>query len=158
MPDRGEIRATTDQMLTIIDALRANEERKRRTPLGSPEFTAIARSTAADARLAFRWAEMQLQMAISAEARLARGEMAHGVHLIDVTPRPIDVILANWREAQIRLEISAPGSPVAQTAADDIERLREEYQVAHDDLADEAEDLASLGGAPLHAPTSAQEP
>jgi hypothetical protein len=34
-----------------------------------------------------------------------------GLKLIDVEPRPIDRILANWREAQLRLEIAAPGSP-----------------------------------------------
>jgi hypothetical protein len=49
------------------------------------------------------------------------------------------VILANWREAQLRLEIARPGSPEASSAADGIERLREEYHAAHEVLANSDE-------------------
>jgi hypothetical protein len=75
---------------------------------------------------------MQLEMALSAESRVNRGENAVGVELIDVKPRPIDRILPNWREAQIRFEIAQLGSADAETAASDIERFREEYQAAHE--------------------------
>ncbi len=67
-------------------------------------------------------------MAERAAERRARGELTDAERLIDVQPRPLDVILSNWREAQLRLEIARPGSLEAQTASDDIERLREEYQ------------------------------
>jgi len=143
MPNRGEFRATTDQMLTIIDELRSLEEQKRRETVGSEEFVSLAEQAAQLGRLVFRWAELQLEMAQEAAARLARGEQAPDVRLVDVTPRPIDRILALWREAQIRLEIAQPGSPEADAATVDIERLREEYQISHESLSDEAAALAT---------------
>ena len=107
------------------------EETKRRLPMGSAEFVESARVTADAARLAFRWSQMQLEMALVAEARVASGENVVGVELIDVEPRPMDRILANWREAQFRFELATPGSPEAEAATADIEHLREEYQAAH---------------------------
>jgi hypothetical protein len=71
MTDRGEFRATTDQMLAILDRLRATEELQRATPLGTPEFVECARQAEADARLAFRWVQMQMQMAQETASRLA---------------------------------------------------------------------------------------
>lgn len=132
MSSRGEFRATTDQLLAIIDELHTLERRKQTTALGTPEFVELAVKAADQAKLVFRWCQMQLEMALEASARLMSGEETPNVHLIKVVPRPIDRILANWREAQFRLEIARPGSPEAMTAADDIERLREEYQLAYE--------------------------
>ena len=132
MSNRGEFRATTDQLLTIIDELRTLERRKQTTALGTPEFVELAVKAADQAKLVFRWCQMQLEMALEASARLVSGEETPNAHLIKVVPRAIDRILASWREAQFRLEIARPGSPEAMSAADDIERLREEYQVAHE--------------------------
>jgi hypothetical protein len=130
MPNRGEFRATTDQLIEIIDELRGFEQAKQAVAVGSPAFTDLAECAADHSRLAFRWCQMQLQMAL------------------EVTPQPIDRILALWREAQIRLEIAKPGSEEAASAAADIERLREEYQVAHDTAVDRQQpDLA--GGASI---------
>ena len=132
MSNRGEFRATTDQLLVIIDELHTLERRKQTTALGTPEFVELAVKAADQAKLVFRWCQMQLQMALEASARLVSGEETPNVHLIKVVPRAIDRILASWREAQFRLEIARPRSPEAMSAADDIERLREEYQVAHE--------------------------
>jgi hypothetical protein len=135
MPNRGEFRATTDQLLQMLDELRRMEQGKRSVALGTPEFVELAVKAADQGRVIFRWTQLQLQMAHESAARVERGEQAPNVHLIEVIPRPIDKILANWREAQIRLEIARPGSPEAITATDDIERLREEYQLVHEALA-----------------------
>jgi hypothetical protein len=129
MPDRGEARAMADQMLELITEMDAGERAKRELALGTPEFVARAVDVERIARMAFRWSQMQLQMAERAAERRARGELTDSVPLIDVQPRPLDVVLANWREAQLRLEVARPGSPEAQSASDDIERLREEYQI-----------------------------
>ena len=147
MPNRGEFRATTDQLLTILDELRSIEEHKRLEALGSSAFVDLAKEASSQSRLAFRWCEMQLQMAQETAARVARGEQAPDIRLVEVIPRPIDRILANWREAQLRLEIAQPGSTEASAAAEDIERLREEYQLAHESQADVA---AHLGATPGH--------
>ena len=58
--------------------------------------------------------------------------MSPEVRLINVEPRPLDRVLAHWREAQLRLEIAKPGSPEAEEAVRDIERLRDEYQAGHE--------------------------
>lgn len=134
MPDRREFRAHTDQMLEIIDELRALEERKRAAEYGSPEFVELAAGATEHARLAFRWASMQEQMAHAAAADRVHDDNGHDQprgRLKDVEPLPMDRILALWREAQFRLELAKPGSPEAAQAVSDIERLREEYQTVH---------------------------
>jgi hypothetical protein len=70
-------------------------------------------------------------MALDARQRISKGKLPADVALIDVEPRRLDRILANWREAQFRLEIAALGSPEAEAATREIERLREEYQAIH---------------------------
>lgn len=132
MPQRGEFRATTDQMLAIIDELRGAEVRKQQVPVGDPEFLRVAKQSEELSRLAYRWAGMQLAMALDTQDRIAKGQLTGETRLEDVEPRPLDRILAHWREAQFRLEIAALGSPEAEAATRDIERLREEYQAAHE--------------------------
>jgi hypothetical protein len=61
--------------------------------------------------------------------QVGRGEQS-SAPLSEVIPRPLDRILAVWREAQLRFEIARPGSPEAAAAADEVERLREEYHGA----------------------------
>ena len=132
MPRRGEFRAFTDQMLDFIDRLRDAEEAKRAAEMGSPEFVEAARDAEDLSRMAFRWAQMQLQMALEVQ----QGGTLPDVRLIDVEPRPLDRVLAAWREAQMRLELATPGSPDAEAAVKDIERLREEYQAGHRERVD----------------------
>jgi hypothetical protein len=116
-------------MLDYIDRLRAAEEKKRAVEVGSPEFIEAAKQAEEISRLAFRWAQMQLQMALSVQGESSA--LSADVRLINVEPRPLDRVLAHWREAQLRLEIAHPGSPESEAAVRDIERLREEYQASH---------------------------
>ena len=145
MPSRGEFRATSDQMVEILEDLRAVEDQKRHVPVGSPEFIIAAKGAEELSRLAFRWAQMQLQMALAVQSRIAAGELAGDVTLVSVEPRPLDRVLAHWREAQLRLEIAALGSPEAEAAARDIERLREEYIASQG---------ARSGGTETHLPSA----
>ena len=139
MPRRGEFRAFTDQMIEYIDRLRTAEETKRTVEVGSPDFITAAKDAEEISRLAFRWAQLQLEMALLAQAP---GSGVDGdIRLINVEPRPLDRVLAHWREAQLRLEIAMPGSPESEAAVRDIERLREEYQ------AGQAARMAMDGGA-----------
>lgn len=130
MPRRGEFRAFTDQMLEYIDHLRAAEERKRSVPAGSSDFIAAAEEASELSRLAFRWAQMELELARKLGS--AGEVVAADVRLINVEPRPLDRVLAHWREAQLRLEMAMPGSPEAEAAVRDIEHLRDEYQAGHE--------------------------
>jgi hypothetical protein len=131
MPDRGEFRATTDQMLELIDELHHTERQKQLVEIGSPAFLIAAKRAEEISRLVFRWAQMQLDMAITVQERIASGVLDGDTRLEDVDPRPLDRVLASWREAQFRLEIATPGSPEAESATRDIEQLREEYQAGH---------------------------
>ena len=144
MADRHEFRATTDHMLQLLDELRDVEAAKQQVALGSDEFVRLAGDAERLARLTFRWSQLQLSMAQVSALRVARGELAANIQLSKVDPRPLDVILANWRESQLRLEIASPGTPEATQAADDVERLREEYQAAFLARADTAAELAAL--------------
>lgn len=127
--DGGDFRATSDQMLGLIDQLRAVERVKQHLALGSPELIMRAHEAERLGRLIVRWSQLQVQMAEAAPGRVERGELSpHAA--VDVKPRRLDRILANWREAQLRLEIARPDSPEAETAAKDVERLREEYRAA----------------------------
>ena len=82
--------------------------------------------------MVFRWAGMQLQMAESSAGAVQRGEMRRDP-LTSVQPRPLDRILANWREAQFHFELARPGSPEAVAAMDEVERLREEFHATQDE-------------------------
>ena len=122
IPRTGEIRAAADHMLELMDEVRQAEERKREVPLGSEAFVELAVRVATRARVVSRWADLQLQLAQSIPYGV------EDVSISDLRPRPLERVLALWREAQIRLELAPPGSPAAEQAVDDIERLRNEYQ------------------------------
>jgi hypothetical protein len=122
VPRRAEIRAAADHMLDLMDEVRAAEERKREVPLGSEAFVELALRVATRARVVSRWADLQLQLAQSIPYGV------EDVSISDLRPRPLERVLALWREAQIRLQLAPPGSPAASQAVDDIERLRNEYQ------------------------------
>lgn len=124
-----EFRALTDQLLDMIARLRDVERAKQRVGCGSGDFAERAVEAEQLSRLVFRWARMQLQMAGQAVGAVQRGEQSPAP-LVELEPRPLDRILAAWREAQLRFEIAAPGSPEANAAADQVERLREEYRVS----------------------------
>jgi hypothetical protein len=128
VPDRSEARALADQMLSIIEELQQGESHKRDLVLGTQDFLDKALEIEGLSRLAFRWSHLQREVA---ERATFRGESQDAVPLIEVEARPLDVVLAQWREMQLRLEIAAPGSPEAIAATDGIERLREEYQAVY---------------------------
>jgi hypothetical protein len=145
-PDRGEIRAIADQLLRLLDDLRSFEDRKRGEALGSDEFVTLAEAAEAQGRLVFRWTGLQLELARQAAQRRAAGQLDPDLRLVDIQPRPLDRILAAWREAQIRLELAKPGTAEATAAADSIERLRDEYQAIATSKADDATSLAQFPG------------
>ena len=143
----GELRAIADRLLAIMDELRRLEEHKRSEELGSEEFVALAEEAETQGRLVFRWTGMQLELARESAQRRLLGQVEPSLRIVDIEPRPMDVILAAWREAQIRLEIARPGSTEASEAADTIERLRDEYRSATSAKADTAADLRRHPGA-----------
>ncbi|HUG48290.1 MAG TPA: hypothetical protein VMP67_07730 [Candidatus Limnocylindria bacterium] len=117
-------------MLEIINKLEQPERTKHLLVIGTPELVQLAEEALDHARIAFRWAPVQLQLGREAPAG-GNGTGAE-MRLSDVQPRPLDRILADWREAQLRLEIAQRGSPQAEAASYVVERLREEFRAAQE--------------------------
>ena len=139
--DSRQIRIESSSAAPLVQCnhqLREAEERKRHAPFGSPEFVAAAKETEELSRLTFRWAQMQLSMSLAVAGR----EVDDDTELVEIQPRPLDRVLIQWREAQLRLEIAEPGSPESEAAVRDIERLRDEYRAGHDARRDDARQLA----------------
>lgn len=131
MTDESEIKASSDAMLEMLQRLHDIETEKRQFPLGSEEFTARAAEAENLSRIIFRWSGIQQQMAEEAKLEAERGEGRQGP-LEAAQVRPLDRILTGWRRAQIRLEVAAPGTAEAEAAAEEVARLRDEYQAAQD--------------------------
>jgi hypothetical protein len=135
----AELRAASDKMLEILDRLRSIEEEKRRVEVGTPQFVALASEAEGLSRDVFRWSQLQDDLAHESPRRRATGTVTG--RPIEASPvRPMQQILADWREAEIRLQRLRPGSREATQTIRDIERLRDEYQALHDRNVDVAED------------------
>lgn len=113
-------------MLEMLDRIRDLESRKRLEVVGTESFSRLAWEVNEGARMVQRWAELQLRQAN--EARADDGSSA-ALPLVAVSPRRLDVVLAEWRQAEIVLSQAQPESPEADRAAEDVARLRREYGV-----------------------------
>ncbi|HEX5829286.1 MAG TPA: hypothetical protein VFY23_17290 [Candidatus Limnocylindrales bacterium] len=135
MSEPSELRATSDLMLDMVDRLRALEERKRDRVPGDADFTRLAWEIAELARTVLRWSELQLRQANEVRADTGRdgpsgdGDPGEPPRPLAMTePRRLDVVLAEWRQAEIRLSQAPFGSREAGAAAVDAARLRTEYR------------------------------
>ena len=116
-------------MLAALTRLRDLESRKRREIVGTETFAQLAWEVVEAARLVQRWAEIQLRQANEA---LVDDTPSIDVPLGDVPARRLDIILAEWRQAEMVLSQALPGSREAERASDDVARLRAEYGVLQD--------------------------
>jgi hypothetical protein len=144
MNNHGELRATSDMMLDMLERLRAAEQVKRGHLPGTREFAELAFEVLELSRMVTRWAEHQLQQA---NERLA--EVPSTVPLAQTAKRRLDEVLAEWRQAEMQLSVALPGSPDYAHATTSVERLREEYRAL------QAEKMG--GHAEQHAGREAEE-
>jgi hypothetical protein len=138
MSNHGELRATSDMMLEMLERLRAAEQDKRGHLPGTREFADLAFEVLELSRMVTRWAEHQLQQA---NERLAEVPPS-SVPLSQTPKRRLDEVLAEWRQAEIQLSVVLPGSPEFDVATAAVERLRDEYRGLQNEKMDgrEAED------------------
>ena len=129
MSEQSELRATSDSMLAALTRLRDLESRKRLEVVGTEAFAQLAFEVLESARIVLRWSEIQLGQANEA---LADDSPSTSVPLGEVPARRLDVVLAEWRHAEIVLSQTPPGSPDAERAAEDVARLRHEYGILQD--------------------------
>ena len=122
----GELRETSDRLLEMLPRIRAMEERKRAMHIGTDEFVEMAGEVEALARHLSAWAV--LEQDIAREAAVARERGALGDVAIDqAESRPLQRVLADWREATIRHDQAEPGSAEQARAAADMTGYRDEY-------------------------------
>ena len=127
------LRATSDALINDLERLAALEHEKRQM---SPEDSRLVGIAAEVEQLALRVLGQSVrQRELTEDARdlvEADAPDAPSRPIAD-TPREIHMILAEWREAERKALEAGPGSAAAQAAKVEIDRLRAEYRVAHED-------------------------
>ena len=122
------LRGASDGLLIAIREVDARERIKRGVRPADPGFAPLAR----DVRVA---AEEVLRLAREEEARAGETSgsgTAVGLPTINETPpRPaLEVILAEWRAVERRLEAAEPASAEADELMKEFEALRDRYAAA----------------------------
>ncbi len=117
------LRTLSDELLRKLDEIAALEAEKRELEVGSPRFDELAAEIERQSRDVLRLTQGQR----------AIGEASEGGGTIADTPRELPAILLDWREAERRAAAAPPGSPEAEAALRDAQRLREEYRGASQD-------------------------
>lgn len=123
MTDEHELRLASDDFLARVERLDALEGRKRELRPGTPEMIDVAHQVEALAREVLDLAKRQtdLATAVAADPTLDMPPIAI------IAPRPLPVILAEWREAERRLDAEPPGTAGWEIGRANVDRLRDEY-------------------------------
>ena len=123
------LRVTSDSFLTRVDRLHALEQQKRELPIS--EMVGIADEVEALTRDILGWAVKQAELARTAAAM----DPTEHRPIAIIPPRPMPLVLDEWRASERALEAQEPGTAAWESARADVERLREEYARAHRALA-----------------------
>ena len=126
--DEQELRRRSDQIIEAIGRLSNLEVDKREIQPGTPEFVGTATSVkrAAQQLLDLATDEERLAERLQILRHSAKGAVPERSIAEVPGARPIKVVLAEWREAERRMEAEA-GTEAERIAKADAERLREEY-------------------------------
>jgi len=124
------LRATSDALLSDLDALQALEQEKRAIQPGDPQLVRIAARIEQLASRVLGTSIEQYRLTESVQQLVETGSPDAPDTAIEDTRREMRVILADWRDAERRAELAQAGSPEALAAASDIDRLRLEYREA----------------------------
>ena len=123
--DEAELRVASDNFLTRVERLHALEEQKRELP--PVETAELAREVELLTREILEWATRQTDLAES----VAADADADTRPISTTPPRALNVVLAEWRAAERRLENEKPATAGWGSAPADIDRLRDEYARAY---------------------------
>ncbi|HEU4671708.1 MAG TPA: hypothetical protein VFS32_02300 [Candidatus Limnocylindrales bacterium] len=126
----GDLRRTSDRLLAQLSHLAELETAKRDARPGTSEFVELSRQVEAVAAEVLGISQQQSQLATASRVLRQTGSDAAPSQPISATPpvREAHVILAEWREAERRLAAALDGSPDAELARADVDRLRDEYR------------------------------
>ena len=123
-----QLRSASDEMLDALEKLRVLESEKRTLPPSSTRFQKLAHEVERLAGTVTNRAQEQSELGVeAAEQHELAGESTEPIE----PPREVTVILSEWRDAERRLGLAAPGSPEEAACRAEVNRLRAEYQRAH---------------------------
>ena len=126
------LRETSDALLRDLDALVTIEEEKRMLPAGDPRLVELAERVEEIAGRILQRSSRQHLLTQVAHTQVEAGSPNAPDRPIAATPRSIQAVLADWREAERRAAVAEPGSAEAAEADALVARLRDEYRRAHD--------------------------
>jgi len=133
MGDTGQaLRETSDALLRDLDVLSTIEEEKRTLEPGDPRLVQLAARIEEIAQRVLVGSVRQRQLTEVVIAQVEAASPDAPDVPIEETPRSIQAILAEWREAERRVAAAAPGSAEATEAEALVGRLRDEYRRAHE--------------------------
>jgi hypothetical protein len=135
MPGTGDaLRRTSDALLRDLEALLRLEEEKRTIEPGDPRLVDLAAQIEDIAKRVMASSTSQRAQTEVIQELTEAGSPAAPDAPIDDTPRSMEAILAAWREAERRLDAAEPDSAEAMEAQLLVNRLRQEYRRAHDEV------------------------
>jgi hypothetical protein len=141
MEIESDLRLTSDRMLRTLEQLEALENEKRGLQPGTDRFQRLAVEVERLASTVYAQTHAQQLLGVRAQETVERT----GVEIApidDAQPnRDLQLILADWRDAERRLSLAEPDSAEHALAASDIGRLRDEYHRAY--MADSTQGHAS---------------
>jgi hypothetical protein len=126
------LRETSDALLRDLDVLVTIEEEKRSLEPGDPRLVELAARIEEIAARILAATTRQHDLTREINHQVDAGSPDAPDASIDETVRPIQAILADWRDAERRAIAAEPGSAEAAEANALVDRLREEYRRAHD--------------------------
>ncbi len=133
MPETGRaLRDTSDQLVRDLEALSALEEEKRQIPPDDPRFVDLATRIESIAMRVLVGSGRQRELTEQIHRMADEGLPGAAVEPIEEIARPISAILADWRDAERRLEGTESGSAEEREVEIIVERLKDEYRQAHE--------------------------
>lgn len=125
------LRSASDRLMSTLEELIQLEQRKRDMQPGSTEFVQLADRIETLASVALGHTREQATLAEASKA-LAGTPLEMERPIEAIPPRPLDVVLGEWRAAERRLSEAASGATDHDVAQADSHRLRDEYRRAQE--------------------------
>jgi hypothetical protein len=133
MPEPGRaLRDTSDELIRDLEALATLEEEKRQIAPDDTRVVDLATRIEDIAKRVLVASGRQRELTEQIHRIADAGSAADPPTSIEATPRPIAAILADWRDAERRLEGTKSGSAEEREVEILVDQLREEYRAAHD--------------------------
>lgn len=127
------LRATSDALLRDLDTLSSLEEEKRSVLPGDPRLVDLASQIESIASRLLKTSTHERELTETIQGQREAGSPAAPDTPIEETSRSISAVLAEWRDAERRLDAAPTGSAARREAELLIDRLRHEYRRAYED-------------------------